>query len=68
MSPRATEPIDLTTAIHLLQVARGVLQKIPKSVPLPPDAVRALSTFYQLADYHGIAPADAPHIPDDGTI
>ena len=54
---------------HMVRLAKKVLNALPPAAAnLPPDAQRALRRFYDLTDYHGVAPDDAPHIPDDGRI
>lgn len=69
MTPRPPEPIDESTLLALVRLARRVLDRLQATPePMPPDIEKALRTFYDLTDYHGIAPADAPHIPDDGLI
>lgn len=69
MAPPPPPPIDLAMAVALLRKARRVLDTLEAlHVPVPRDVAHALQTFYDLTDYHGIAPDDAPHIPDDGQI
>ena len=63
--PHAPDP---STLLALVQFARRVLDKWPEDRPVPKEVEAALSCFYNLTDYHGIAPADAPHIPNDGMI
>ena len=61
---------SMDSLLQLVGLAKRVLDALPKDArpQLPPDVQRALTQFYDLSDYHGIAPADAPHIPDDGKI
>lgn len=57
--------------LKFAQLAMKVLDAVKAAnghLELPPDAQKELKHVYDLADYHGIAPADAPHIPDDNTI
>jgi hypothetical protein len=69
MSAHLPPPPDVGTLLHLVRLARLALDELQsRPQPIPAAVERALTTFYQLSDYHGIAPADAPHIPDDGLI
>lgn len=54
----------LTTLLTMVTLAHQVFDR------LPPSAVNipALKQFYDLSKYHGLAPKNAPHIPDDGRI
>jgi hypothetical protein len=69
MSERNDDPPvpTLTTLLTLVTLAHRVLKTLPPAT-VPPAARPALKKFYNLAAYHGIAPDDAPHIPDDGRI
>lgn len=61
-------PPDMRTLLHMVRLARQVIEALPKDRPVPREVEHALSQFYSLADYHSIAPADAPQINDDGMI
>lgn len=53
--------------LKIIGIARQVLDALPPAaVNMPPEAKAALTQFYDLSDYHGIAPDSAPHIPDTG--
>lgn len=59
----------LTTLLTMVTLAHKVLAALPPAaVNVPPEARQALKKFYDLSTYHGLAPKNAPHIPDDGTI
>lgn len=58
---------------RILDALTTALSKAPDAdAALPPDAQRALEQQYDLDQYRrdggGVAPPDAPHIEDDGTI
>lgn len=54
---------------HLVRLAHTVLDNLPPAAAnMPPEAKAALTRFYDLSAYHGLAPKNAPHIPDDGRI
>lgn len=55
--------------LTLVGLARTVLDALPPTAAnMPGDAKKALKLFYDLSEYHGLAPKSAPHIPDDGKI
>lgn len=62
------DPPSADTLLALVRIARAVLEAWPHDRPVPPNLVKPLFTFYDLTNCHGIAPLEAPHIPDDGQI
>lgn len=65
----ASQRPSIADLFHLVRLARTVLDSLsPSAASLPPDAQQALRRFYDLSDYHGIAPSSAPHIPNDGHL
>lgn len=68
MTAHIPKPPDPETLLAMVRLARRVLDALPKGEVVPRVVQRELATFYNLTDYHGIAPSDAPHIPDDGLI
>ena len=66
LPPKAPDP---ATLLAMVRLAKRVLDVVTaERTAVPSEVQRALSRFYDLTDYHGIAPDDAPHIPDDGKI
>lgn len=72
MSKRTDESAavpTLTTLLTMVTLAHKVLAALPPAaVNVPPEARQAMKKFFDLSKYHGLAPKDAPHIPDDGKI
>lgn len=68
MSAPVVKAPDSATLLAMVRLARRVLDVVAAERGVPPEVKTALSRFYDLTDYHGIAPGDAPHIPDDKQI
>lgn len=66
-APPPKDP-DPATLLAMVRLARRALDVVVAEREVPSEVKSALSRFYDLTDYHGIAPADAPHIPDDGQL
>lgn len=68
MSAPRPKVADAATLLVMVRLARRVLDVVVGERGVPSEVKSALSRFYDLTDYHGIPPGDAPHIPDNGDI
>jgi hypothetical protein len=65
MTPRQPEPAGPDVLLALVRIARRLLDAWPEGSPVPRELEGAWSTFYHLADAHGITPAPIRVLPPE---